>query len=405
MNTYSKNNRGFSVGGLISVVALAAVILFSVISIKVRTVKGNEIGVEETWQDGVINTPLQPGTYWWLFGFNKEVYTYTTSGQVFVMNDKPSGANGEPFAEGRQVDPLIANSLDNQKVTFHTTLTWHIDPSHVVQLHKNYRDNIEERLIRPEEVNEVGIRATLQNAIDLYSGPKLNELRSTVTSELRSSTGKLAQNGIVVDRFVIEKPELNPEYEKLIEQRQLAIATESQAKEQQKANLALAAAQQAQSQIALNKAVVEADAAKQVSIKQQEATAQQSIIQTNANAANTVTQQEAEAKKVVIAAKAEAERNIAISEAQKQAEINRSVGIEAVGKATAEANKLLLASYSVPGSDLYTRIQVASSLATSFSGVKGYLPSNVTYNTVAENFDKGVSLLVGPATAAPEAVK
>lgn len=35
----------------------------------------------------------------------------------------------------------------------------------------------------------------------------------------------------------------------------------------------------------------------------------------------------------------------------------------------------------------------------SFAGVKGYLPQNVTYNTVAENFDKGVSLLVGPAPA------
>ena len=98
---------------------------------------------------------------------------------------------------------------------------------------------------------------------------------------------------------------------------------------------------------------------------------------------------------VVINAKAEAERNIAISEAQKQAEINRAVGIEAVGRAEAEAKKSMLTSYSVPGSDLYTRIQVASSLSASFANVKGYLPQNVTYNTVAENFDKGVSLLVG----------
>ncbi len=295
-------------------------------------------------------------------------------------------------------DVLVVNSLDNQQVRFHITVTWRIDPAHVVSLHKNYRDNIEERLLRPEIVNSVSIRATLQNAIDLYSGPKLNDLREVVTTELRSPTGKLAQSGVIVDRFVIEKPRLNPDYEKVIEQRQLAIATESQAREQQKANLAIADASRAAALKQQYEEIVKAETEKQRGILQQESISQKAIIEAAANAKNTIVTQNAESEKIVIAARAEAARNIAISDAQKQAEINRAVGIEAVGKSTAEANRLLLASYSVPGSDLYTRIQVADSLAKSFVNVKGYLPQNVTYNTVAESFDKGVSLLVAPAS-------
>lgn len=395
--TVPHNCRGLSVGGLLAIVAIFGFLVTFLLLVKIRTVEGNEVGVLETWSDGVSKDPLPPKTYVFFPGFSKSVYTYTTSGRVFVMNDKND--SDEPFANGRHADVLMVNSLDNQQVRFHITVTWRIDPMHVVELHKSYRDNIEERLIRPEVVNSVGIRATLQNAIDLYSGSKLNDLRSAVTDELRSPTGKLAQSGVIIDRFVIEKPRLNPDYEKVIEQRQLAIATESQAREQQKANVAIAEAAKAAALKQQYEEVVKAETAKQRGILEQEATSQKAIIEAAANAKNIIVTQNAESEKVVIAAKAEAARNIAISEAQKQAELNRAVAIEAIGKSTAEANRLLLSSYSVPGSDLYTRIQVASSLASSFSGVKGYLPQNVTYNTVAENFDKGVSLLVGPSAA------
>ena len=397
MITSYKSNRGLTIAGLLAIVAIIGTLIATVLFVKIRTVEGNEIGVLETWSEGVQKEPLAPKTYIFLPGFNKTVYTYTTSGQVFVMNDKSDKL--EPFANGRRSDVLEVNSLDNQKVQFHVTVTWRINPSHVVELHKNYRNNIEERLIRPEVVNAVGIRATLQDAINLYSGPKLNELREVVTNELRDTKGKLAMSGVIVDKFVIEKPKLNPEYEKIIEQRQLAIATETQAKEQAKANQAIADAAKVAALKQQYETLVAAEtSAKQMVISQQ-AESDKATIQTKANALNTVTQQEAEAQVVVIKAKAEADRNIAISEAMKTAEINRAVGIEAVGKATAESNKLLLSSYSVPGSDLYTRIQVASSLATSFAGVKGYLPQGVSYNLVAENFDKGVSLLVNPTTA------
>ena len=384
------------VAKLLIVAAAFAVVIFAGLStFTTTTVQGNQVGVRETWSGGVDPNPLPPKTYFynrWL----TQIYTYETSGQGYAMNDKD-----EPFASGRRVDPLIVNSRDNQQVVFHILVTWRIDPAHVVALHKNYRNNIDERILRPAIVKAVSVRATLQDAIDLYSGEKLNQLRSDVEHDLKDPAGNLSGNGIVVDSFVIEKPTfMNKEYVDNIERRQVQIIIQSRAHEEQLANEALALAAKSAAQKQLNEQVVAADAAKQVAILQQEATAQQSIIQTSANAKNAVTQQEAESKKIVLAAQAEADRQVAISQASKTAELNRAVAIEAVGRAQAQANSLLLTSYSVAGADLYTRIQVAQSFAQAINNVR-YYPPNATFNTIASDFDKGLSLLVGqPVKAA-----
>lgn len=395
MDTYSNKTRGF-VKPLLLIGALVAVILLLIL-VKIVHVDGNEIGVLETWSDGVVSEPLQPKTYVFLPGFNKSVYTYPTSGRVFVMNDK--GDKDEPFAEGRHFDVLQVNSLDNQQVRFHVTLTWRVDPTKVVQIHKNYRDNIEERLIRAEIVDAVGRKATLQNAIDLYSGQKLNDLRDSVTSELKNPNGKLAQSGVVVDKFVIEKPKLNPEYEKVIEARQLAIAQESQAKEQKKANEALAEAAKAAALKKQFEEVVQAETDKKRKILEQEASAEQTIIKAKADAANIIVAQEAEAKRVALAAEAEKNRNVLIAQGEKEAGLARAAAIEAIGQAEANALKLKLGAYATAGADGYVKIQVAQNMAEAFKGIKGYLPQGMSVNLLADQYDKGVSLLVGTPAA------
>src|SRR5690606_8959848 len=139
--------------------------------------------------------------------------------------------------------------------------------------------------------------------------------------------------------------------------------------------------------------IVAAETAKQTQILQQQAESQRAIIKAQADAENAIVTQKAESEKIILAAKAEAERNVAISEAQKQAEINRAVGIEAVGRAEAEAQRLKLTAFSVPGSDLYTRVEVAKSFATAIDKVRFY-PANANFNTIAQDFDTGLSLLV-----------
>lgn len=381
-------------------ISLLAAILaapFTFVGCSMHTVAGNEVGVKEDWSTGVQSDPLPPKTYM-VNHFTTKIYNYPTSGQVFVMNSKTDAE--EPFAQGRRSDPVLVNSLDNQQVEFDLIVTWRRDPTHVVELHKQYRDNIEERLIRPAVVNIVTTHATLLNAIELYSGEKLNKLKVDVTNDLRE---QLLPKGVIIDSFVVERPKFkNEHYTEQIEQRQVFLVAQSRAHEEQLANEAEALAAKAKAEAGANQQIVAAEAAKQVAILQQQAVAEQSIVQTSANAKNAVTQQEADSQKVVLAAKAEAERNVAISEAQKQAEINRAVGIEAVGRAEAEANKLKLASYAVPGADDFVKIKIAESMATAYSGVKGFLPEHATYNVLSDQFQKGVSLLMGaPAEAKP----
>ena len=382
-----------------ALIVLGVVGFFSTYTFKV--VEGNEIGVRETWSGGVDPNPLPPKTYMYN-RWTEAIYVYPTSGQVFVMNDKPPSEERQSM--GRPVDPLVVNSSDNQKISFHTILTWRISPLHVVNLHKNYRADIEEKLIRPQEIKEVVSRATVEKAIDLYSGAKLNDLRSGVEGALINPEGKLAQEGVAVDSFIVEKPELlNKDYVAQIEARQVAIITESRAQEQKKANDALAEAAKSAAQKEANERIVKAKADKEVAILGQEATAQQAILQVDADAKNNVTRQTAESAKVVLAAKAEAERQVAISEASKQAEINRAVGIRAVGEAEANRNQLLLNSYAVAGADNYTKIKIAEQFAQGLGNVK-FFPANATFNTIANDFDKGLSLLVGSGTPATAAV-
>ncbi len=386
-----QSQRGSAWKPLIVILTVLTVIL-TVTLIKIRTVEGNEIGVLETWGDGVVEQPLQPKTYIFLPGFNKSVYTYPTSGRVFVMNDKAD--DEENFAEGRRADSLEVNSLDNQKVKFHITLTWRVDPTKVVSLHKNYRDNIEERLIRAEIVDAVSRRATLVDAISLYSGQKLNDLRDSVTKELKLPDGKLAQSGVVVDKFVIEKPALKKEYEDVIEARQLAIAQESQAREQQKANLAIAEAAKSAALKVQYEEIVKAETAKQRAILEQQAISEKATIQTAADAKNLIVTQEAEAKKVTITAQAERDRNVLIAEGEKLAAMSRAQATLELGKAEAEAKKLALSAYAVPGADAFVKIQVASSMSEAFKNVKGYLPEKMSVNLLADQYNKGVNLLV-----------
>jgi len=104
---------------------------------------------------------------------------------------------------------------------------------------------------------------------------------------------------------------------------------------------------------------------------------------------------EASAKQVALQAEAEKNRNVLLAQGEKEAAINRAQAIEALGRAEAESKKLALAAYSVPGAESFVKIEIAKSMAQAFSGVKGYLPSNVTYSTVGKDFNGAVNALVG----------
>ncbi len=87
--------------------------------------------------------------------------------------------------------------------------------------------------------------------------------------------------------------------------------------------------------------------------------------------------------------------------ARMKADIMRAKAIEAVGKAEALAQKLKYEALQAQGSDNFVKMEVAKSMASAFQNVKGYLPNNMTFNTLATDYMRGVNsvMSVNPATA------
>lgn len=363
-------NRGFddqdgnAIAGLIAFLVIVAVLGVGFFAmVEFPTVKGNERGVQENYS-GVDPQAKMPGTYM-LLRPSQEMYPYNIGPRVTDIQQE-------------------VKSSDNQKVHVTAKIRWHLDPEKVVSIHTGARDT-ENALLIPETINVINTRCTAEHAIGIYSGDTQNALRYKIDEGLKVPTGELRTKGVIVDSFVFVKVELDENYTKEIVARQIAIIATTRAAEQQKAALAEAEKAKAEAQADLNRQVVAAQRDKEVGVLNAQRDSEVQVIKANATSEQTT-----------IAAKAEAARNVAISDAQKQAELNRAVGIEAIGKAEAEAQKLRLSAYAVPGADAFVKIEVAKSLGTAFGNVRGYLPAGVTYNTVAKDFDSATAILVNP---------
>jgi regulator of protease activity HflC (stomatin/prohibitin superfamily) len=381
MQNKIKQNRGFTVGGLIVVVAAVAMLIAGLFLVRVRTVDGNQLAVAEDW-NGVRSEPVGPGTHFFIFNpsaGNVSLYTYDMGVQVYVMNDKD---NKEELGEGRKADAYVVQSADQQDMRISLRIQWRRLPGKIVDLHKAARDNVEERVLRPVLLNVVKNNATLRTALDAYSGAGLVKLQSDILASLQTSE-ELRQY-VSVESFVIEHIGLDPKYTAEIVARQVAVQERLKNIEQTKAAESAADRAKALAQSDYEKTLVEARRDKEKGILEAEKVAQQNILAA-----------QADAQKVTLAAQAEKDRNVLIAMGEKEAAMNRAQAIEALGRAEAEAKRLALSAYAVPGADSFVKIEVAKSLAEAFSSVKGYLPANVNYSTVGRDFNGAVNALVG----------
>src|SRR5690606_5956050 len=131
-----------------------------------------------------------------------KIHTYSTSVQVFVMNDNDSG---EEVGEGRAQDSYLVQSKDNQDMHLSLQVQWRIDPTHVVIIHKTVGpQHIEEKILRPTLLRVVKDEATTREAIQAYSGIGLVELQQDIERVLNDENGELRSRGVIVDSFVIE---------------------------------------------------------------------------------------------------------------------------------------------------------------------------------------------------------
>ncbi len=105
---------------------------------------------------------------------------------------------------------------------------------------------------------------------------------------------------------------------------------------------------------------------------------------------------EARAQEQVNAAKAEAEKTVVEANGRRDAAVADAAAILAKGQAEAEAQRLKLSAYAVPGAEAFVQIEVAQSMAEAFKGIQGYLPGDMQINLLSDSFLKSVRGMMAP---------
>lgn len=385
-----------------SAVILLIILVLGFTSVKIVTVEGSQLGVKETWSEGVVNDILQPKTYFLFPGWSQTVYKYDASSQVYVMNDKPM--SGEKMSGGREKDAYLVQSSEGQDMKISMNLRWRIDPAKLVSIHKTVRGDIsnpghiEEKILRPVIMRVVKDEATRMKAIDAYSGEGLVKLQASIQTALAGQDAvegkELRERGVIVENFVIEHIGLDPAYMEQITKKTTAIQSQQRAVEEQKAAEADALVAKSKAQADLNTQVVAGERDAKLVIIKAEAAAKQVTV----NA-------EAQAKQVTIAAEAAKKQAELQGEGKKLQQTAEAEGVLAMGKAEAQAKQLLFASYATAGPDAYRQIEVAKSLATGFQNLQGYLPNDIKINTLAGNFMDAITAITGRPVGTPAATK
>lgn len=335
-------------------ICAAILIAFTVLFFKTVTIKGNEVGVLETWGGGVQDELLTPKTYTYIPGFFYTVYTYDISAQVVEL-DKTQG------------DSYHVQSAEGQDMEIEMSVRYRVDPSKIVENHKTVGKDIDQKVVIPTLLRVIKDHATNKRAIDAYSGEGLVSLQKEIEDALTKHPEYL-EKGIIVENCNIKHIGLDGNYLTEIQQKQVAIQRELRFVQEEKAALAEAKKAKAEAQADYEKTIVEAQRDKEKAIL--------------------LAQQQAES--AVLAAEAEKKKVVLSAEAEKESGELRAQAILAMGKAKADSLKLELASYSEPGSDLYARIKVAENLQGAFSNIKGYLPADMKINVLTESFNKSM---------------
>lgn len=340
---------------IIGAIVLVIMTVVTLMLFEIKTVSGNELGVKETWNDGVVNDILQPKTYFLFPGYSQTVYTYDVSSQVYKLSN------------------YKVQSQEGQDLIITARLQWRREPTKLVHQHKTIRNNVEQKIIEPVLMRVIKDKATTKKATDAYSGEGLVALQTSILAQLVSTNAEFLEKGFIAENFVIEHIELDPNYITEIKAKQVATQKQLRSIEEQKAADAAALVAKALAQADLNKRVVEAERDKQVM----------------------VLQAQAEQEKAVLAAKAEQQKLILEAEGTKQASIAKADGVLAMGKSEAEAQKLRLQAYAVPGADAFVKVEVAKQIAMAYQNIKGYLPADMKLNLLTDSFSKSVDSVTG----------
>ncbi|MPM45281.1 hypothetical protein SDC9_91967 [bioreactor metagenome] len=207
-------------GGRYIVIALVAAFVLTTLSSGLVFINPEERGVviSAVSPTGYRADALTPGLRW-IIPFAETVVRYPISKQTYTMSIAPD----EGQIQGD--DSITARTSDGQEIYVDASVIYEINPTKVVQVHIQWQDRYAE-LIRAQA------RGIIRDVISQY---KVEEVISTKRVEMvqeisEKLQSKVADNGLILNDFVLRNITFSTEYAASVEQKQIAEQQAQQAK-------------------------------------------------------------------------------------------------------------------------------------------------------------------------------
>jgi regulator of protease activity HflC (stomatin/prohibitin superfamily) len=152
-----------------------------------------------------------PGTNILIPGLQKPVM-YDTRVQTYTM--AATYAEGEPKGD----DAIETLTKDGQIVKMDLSVRFHIDPTRLPNLHREIGPDYINKVVRPEIRNQIRLAVSAYPVTEVYT-EKRSEIQNQTQENLKR---KFLASYLILDEVLIRNIRFSPEFEKAIEQKQIA---------------------------------------------------------------------------------------------------------------------------------------------------------------------------------------
>jgi prohibitin 2 len=210
----ASRGRPVRMGVILLLVGIIGVLVTVPLNFGLVLIQPNERGVvfrQTSSGDESLRDPLLPGLKW-VVPFVDDVIKYNVGRQ----NVDLIGAEAEMVQTGNGA--VRAISKDGQQITLDVTIIFHLDPTKVNEIHRNWQNNYSNSYIVPQGRSEVRNAVNLYGAEEIYAGGRA-ALESLIVEEL---TPKLEREGFILDDVLIRDISFSEQFTAAIEQKQIA---------------------------------------------------------------------------------------------------------------------------------------------------------------------------------------
>jgi regulator of protease activity HflC (stomatin/prohibitin superfamily) len=193
-------------------------IVLGALAILVIVILANTVLILDTGEMAVIFNQVSgnlssrfPGTNILIPGLQKSV-KYDTRVHTYTMAS--TFAEGEPKGD----DAIETLTKDGQLVKMDLSVRFHIDPTRLTNLHREIGPDYINKVVRPEVRNQIRLAVSAYPVTEVYT-EKRQEIQLQTQENLKR---KFKNSYLILDEVLIRNIRFSPEFEKAIEQKQIA---------------------------------------------------------------------------------------------------------------------------------------------------------------------------------------